>query len=466
MNLEWWDVEIPGVSERSRLHSLLPQGLGTPLTEAMTSYIMRLAYSHNLTTRKLILSEFLPSLDKAYLSQAPGGFIWRKLGAINGTGEWTEDFVRVAAQLTGRSVHELSTMTMLSYRHLLSSRGLLRSTRAWCSYCLAEWRTAGSAGYEPLLWSLQVVTTCPIHDRPLVAACPHADCTAQQPFIRPNGLSGYCFSCSRWLAAPTDIVKPDDKYVGLSMHQTHAVAVGTLIAGVSLANYSKPDKEGLERALQHGLEKQASGDRREFARLLGISVRSVSDLLTGNQVPQLGTLLQICERLNLSPLQILGLSDESAATHWHLSDPLQHNQVPNRRRPGTKKKVRPFDSDRLRRELEGVLNSAEEPPPSMRAVGERLGYDQSHLHKHFPTLCQAISARYKDYLAHNKQKRRDRTRVAVKSAVYKLVRDGHYPSYRRVKKGLPKERLMFEPDALRTWHEILSELGWPTKDRE
>ena len=46
---------------------------------------------------------------------------------------------------------------------------------------------------------------------------------------------------------------------------------------------------------------------------------------------------------------------------------------------------------------EEALKSQEIPPPTMREVARRLGYDQSYLLKRFRALCQAISKRCLDY---------------------------------------------------------------------
>ena len=101
----------------------------------------------------------------------------------------------------------------------------------------------------------------------------------------------------------------------------------------------------------------------------------------------------------------------------------------------------------------------EEPPPCMREVGKRLGYDASHLYKHFPQLCAAIS---KGYLEYQKARRRE-SEVAlvqeIRLAVRTIYEQGTYPTYRLTKSILNKPRQMYEPHAIRAWHEMLEELG-------
>lgn len=43
-----WDMSVPDIPPRSRLYSLTPLGLNSPLVESLTSYICRLAYEHHL----------------------------------------------------------------------------------------------------------------------------------------------------------------------------------------------------------------------------------------------------------------------------------------------------------------------------------------------------------------------------------------------------------------------------------
>jgi AraC-like DNA-binding protein len=66
---------------------------------------------------------------------------------------------------------------------------------------------------------------------------------------------------------------------------------------------------------------------------------------------------------------------------------------------------RRFEAENLRDALEQVLQSEEYPPPSMREVAQRLNYDQSHLRRHLPDLCRAISARYLAYQREQRQRR-------------------------------------------------------------
>ncbi|WP_081402998.1 TniQ family protein [Scytonema hofmannii] len=54
-----------------------------------------------------------------------------------------------------------------------SLRCLLRHKRAWCPFCYQEWRDNSKSIYEPLIWCINVVEICPIHNHTFVSVCPH-----------------------------------------------------------------------------------------------------------------------------------------------------------------------------------------------------------------------------------------------------------------------------------------------------
>src|SRR5437764_382700 len=52
-------VELNDEPPRSRLYSLVPEGIGTPLIESLTSYINRLAWSYRVSPRILVAQEII-----------------------------------------------------------------------------------------------------------------------------------------------------------------------------------------------------------------------------------------------------------------------------------------------------------------------------------------------------------------------------------------------------------------------
>ncbi len=112
------------------------------------------------------------------------------------------------------------------------------------------------------------------------------------------------------------------------------------------------------------------------------------------------------------------------------------------------RRVRKFETEKIQLALEAVLQGDEFPPPSMRKVAQHLNYDQSHLRKHFPDLCRAISARHRSYQQEQRLSRIRRTSDDVQQAARILNEYGGSLSERQVGKLLGK-RGVFKEDEVR-----------------
>ena len=171
---EAWENNAPLLPSVTRLYHLPPIGVGTPMVESLTGYIVRLAEEHCVSAGILYLKEIRTLAAKGNI------FTFRVTGdagysthTINGVGSPAADFVRAMETLTGR--RDLSCLTLLAWRRALPGHSLLRRCRAWCESCMYAWREANQPIYEPLLWTLQAVTVCPSHHRILRQTCPHCE---------------------------------------------------------------------------------------------------------------------------------------------------------------------------------------------------------------------------------------------------------------------------------------------------
>lgn len=175
------DFSLPKLPPRSSLNQLQPNALGTPLVESLTGYVARLAESHCVPTGILILSKIAPLVKEGYVFAGREGGINPIFGsgtrALNGTGAMAANLVQAIEALTLCS--DLRFLTMLPWAEVLPARDLPKTVHAWCPICYEEWRSSGRMIYEPLLWSLAVVTICPTYVKPLCTQCPH--CQKQLP---------------------------------------------------------------------------------------------------------------------------------------------------------------------------------------------------------------------------------------------------------------------------------------------
>ena len=187
----------------SRLYHLGPVGVGSPMAESLTSYLTRLAEAHSVHLRTLVTDEILPLLNQSHLYRDNRPVydhltrFWKQSTTLNGTSATSSAWVQALEQLTLRS--DLRFLTMLTFADVLSSRGLLRCTQAWCPACYEKWREADQVIYQPLLWALEVIQVCPHHGLRLQLRCPYADCGQAPSALAPRSQTGFCPKCERWL---------------------------------------------------------------------------------------------------------------------------------------------------------------------------------------------------------------------------------------------------------------------------
>ena len=449
-----WDLTMPTLPARSALYPVEPVGVGTPDVESLTSYLARLALAHSVSPRTLLVEAVLPLVGRSDLSKATdnslSAFWMADSRALNGTGTIARVWSQALATLTGRT--DLPHLTLLTWRDVFPTRGLLRRIRAWCPACYEEWRRDGSAIYDPLRWALAVVIGCPRHRRLFRQACPHPDCRKSQPLLASCAIPGHCAACGGWLGASveTDLAGEGLSAETVAWQRWVDDAVGNLLAASPVA--TPPRRERIAHLIARCTV--PLGGPATFARALQWNPGTVWQWKQGMHIPSLGALVTLCYRLAISPRDFL------------LADPAQINLVPTNPHPPTDGRRMPtavrkrFDSDRVRAALVDVLQRSEEPPPSMRQVARRLGYGHADLSGRFPDVCHAISARY---LAHCRTlglQRMQRLCCEVREATLRLHAQGVYPSSVRVAGLLTHPSHFRHPTANAAWHAALHDLGW------
>lgn len=393
---EEWDLRPPAIPPRSRLFSLEPVGIGTLETESLTGYVARLAEAHGVEARMLVVHEILPLFGRQHLLETLNAGLlsafWRnETRALNGTRNLAQNLVRALESLTGRQ--DLRFLTFLTWSEVLPIVGLQRRTRAWCPACVEEWRQAGRPVYEPLLWTLVSITTCPRHRRRLRQVCPHPTCHRQSPWLAPRSRPGYCAFCKRWLGVPASEEPVGKDALAEDEWRTQAwiaAAVGELIAAAP--KLVMPPRRGqIVQAITSSVESLVGGNRSAWARELGLPLGTVASWHWGDTVPTLPLLLLLCSRLGTRPFRFL-MGDEDGMDRVCGESSLVADlpdQVPRVRAS--------FDREAMRCTLEAVLSSDEQPPPSLIEVARRLGQTYAGLRKHLPGLSRAVATRYLSY---------------------------------------------------------------------
>lgn len=376
---------------------------------------------------------------------------------LNSTTTITSSVVQALEQLTGR--RDLRFLTMLPFAEVLSYRGLIRRKRAWCPMCYEEWRETGQVIYDPLLWALESIEICPHHDRRLEQHCPNPACGATQFQLTPRGQPGYCVRCNRWLgglarsAEEHPLGQKDEEW---QWQQWVGNAVGELLA-VAPSFSVPPPRDRITTVISMCLERVAGGSLRMLARQLPVDRQTLQQWLKRQQIPQLGTLLQVCTRLEMSPSCFLSGDSEVVGA---LQGSLSLEPLPSK---APKRQFRKMDSQilqRLQSALEAIVRNPENPPLPMSEVGKRLGYDSSYLFNYFPGLCKEISAQYLGYQTKKGMERLQRVCDEVRQAAHTLHSQGRYPSQRQIEKFLGRRGMFREQKVIAAWHDTLQELGF------
>jgi len=462
--LDLWDLTPSAVPQPSRLYCLPPIGMGTPTVESLTGYIARLAVTHGVTVHRLVVNEILPLLGRSYLlnplNMGLSAFFQGQSRALNGTRILARDVVRTLESLTRRT--DLRFLTMQSWGEVVPARDLLRRQRAWCPTCYEEWRQAGQAIYEPLLWTLASITTCPRHRRRLQQSCPAPACQRSLPVLGQRTRPGHCSACGGWLGVPAE---PGPASVGALTDQEveDQSRIGEAIGGLlaEAPNLSPgPTRQRLPEVIATYAEAAAGGNVAGLARELGLSVKTVSQWRHGQAVPTLALLLHTCHRLGTTPLRFLTDDVAQVPQSWAERPKMKTvSLVDAPRRP--QRLRRAFDVAAARSALEAILASPEHPPPPMREVAQRLDRAHSELIHHLPALCHAISARYLAYQHARGTEKRRQLCAEIQQAARQLHDQGIYPSAYRISRLISQPGFLRDVEARATREEVLRGLRCP-----
>jgi len=191
----------------------------------------------------------------------------------------------------------------------------------------------------------------------------------------------------------------------------NAVALGELLEIVPHLSYPL-QKEDLVLAVNRLIDGTPLKTTVSLSHLLQTSPRTIGGWQMQSR-PQLVTLLQTCRFLGISPQHlffeksgdsILTISrGENAALYKNLKKPRNLH-----------------DPEKLRRSLEEVLDSEEEPSPSLQEVAQRLGYsDKSQIYRSFPEIAHAITRKHRKHQEHHASQTlsSDKLRLALEAVL-------------------------------------------------
>ncbi|QMS92344.1 TniQ family protein [Nostoc edaphicum CCNP1411] len=433
---ELWDLEKPIIPERSCLHHLNPVGVGSPLVESLTSYVARLAKSHNVFLGVLISRELAPLIEKVYVKTSAGmglRALFNRATALNGTGIMAKDFVQALEKLTLQK--NLQFLTLLFWADVILPKELFRDNKSWCPVCYQEWNLSQKEIYDPLLWTISIVKFCPQHNKFLCERCPN--CHQKISLLTWKTQPGYCSNCGGWLGKNSSttsyIESHDSKYLSkkeLQWETWVAQVIGELIASTPYLA-SAPPKENIAKSLGRAIEIVTDGNIAAFASLVELPKNTVWMWQRGKALPRVDLLLKICHFLGVSLLDFLTSEDIGNLVKTILNQSQQRSRR-------TRISPKSFDYEQVQDALVTVLANDEIPPLTMKEAAQRLGYDRRTIFQHFPELCRDISAKYLNYSKELRLTNIELSCREVQDIAVILCDKGVYPTENLVSKSMTK----------------------------
>lgn len=302
--------------------------------------------------------------------------------------------------------------------------------------------------YDPLLWTFREITTCTRHEVRLQMHCPH--CARSLPHLTWRSRPGYCAFCSGALFGSLEhgvqTVAVDSHELAWQQWVTHAL--GGVIARQASIRVA-PKRERICQVVSDAVEHLADGNTAAFARSLGLPSGTVENWCQGKRIPELDMLLRLCYRLDFSLCEALFQEEERLQPS--LRDPVPAAHFPSRRRTA-------IDKERIFHVLEQQVSEAENPPPSLKEVGLRLGYQPTTLYKINRAACHAIAERYTAYRRELREKRLQGYREEIRQIALYLQAERVTLTQKHIGRYLTQPAILRDPDVRALLSEVRREV--------
>ena len=370
------------------MYALEPIGIGTAMSESLSSYLIRLAEAHSVGVGdfvgRLLLEIPNPKgsiVTPAALASREGSHGFRACGyAINGTTDRTAAWVYALEAATGRC--DLRYLTLLSLRSALPQQ-IFRRHRAWCPACFEHWRATGEAIYEPLRWTFELSTCCTIHKRSLCNTCPHCDWR-----LNPIGVFsriGFCQHCGEWLGRFIGDAEPAQDRTASERKLWASEQIGKLVGMLQQMN-PETSRKYFRGSLTVYLEEVLHGNVGALAEYIHCPRSILQSWLDGRRMPRLDSLLRISQALNVS---VASLFIREKSTSIDVTVARQAVTIAGQRSVSPSR-----TGDAIRKALRRAFR--EDTPISLSDVARRLGYTTTErLYQADRKLCHRISVRYR-----------------------------------------------------------------------
>jgi len=407
-----WPEEFP---PRSVLYNLEPMGFNGATREDLRSYFQRLCIELNL-----------PPWSVANSLVAPIVAAWREFNSRSFVDDWftssmcgraqtAADWSQALNLLTARE--DLQLLTLLHVQDLLSDFLLAAKCARYCPQCYTDDVAGGTDCYNRLLWTLDVVRACPLHEVTLLEGC---SCGLSSSTGRKVFVPGRCPHCARDFSV-------------LERHQANprdidaARRVAELLDAALYFETLRPKAGGVAQFLNHAVATVASGVSAHFAAAVGVSKSSMHGWQNGRVVPSFPVVVRVAQYCDVPIADVLLGNRSVMAPNEEFS--LERTLLISRTLRSS-----PPSYDAVSTKLDDLIARGEAVHVSETA--KAVGVSDKFLRKRFPEAVQRIvrdGRRQKKSAAEARQLAR---RHAYLKMHKELVRAGKSGSRREVVRGL------------------------------
>lgn len=344
---------------------------------------------------------------------------------VNATGNMARYWSDRVNYLAGRT--DSAGLTLLPFAPVLNDpAGLMTRQRRWCSACLQDDLEGGSPIYERLLWSLRLVTHCPVHEVRLRSQCPTCGYVHQRELTR-RAVSGMCSRCHGWLGAGVKRERcQQDSSPDIWRERWTSRQLSELL-DLSPEQTGNVSPASVTTMLNAGIDALCDGSAKEFAKLCGKSKSSLSEWRNGVNFPSLPTLIQLSWNCGI-PLTAWLTGNRDA---WHMAKP--PSRSPAMALARKERVVVRRDWTAIATYLDACVGRPDYKQ-SWAATAREVGIDPSELRRRFPVRAARVSERARvartAAAEARRVQRRERIEALVRETVRELEATGQKPTRR------------------------------------
>lgn len=406
-----WPEDAP---PRSRLFNLPPGGFDGQSREELRSYFRRLCAAHRMRPWTMANRVVIPAaLERDVIDvklRADQCFDVALAGVSSLAALWADTLNALSRR------HDLQLLTLLPLKALLPTNKLVTEVSRFCPRCYESDEATGREKYDRLLWTIDAVKACPVHEVSLVEVGRTDDRVGVLRFFTP----GVCRSTGESLASCAAGSAPPLDVDGARL-------VASLLDEAVFIGEHAPESAGVRAFLQHAVASLFDGNSARFAEHLGVGKSQVHGWQHGHSRPSLPRLVQIAQACDC------GISDILLGNRSFLravpTERFGAPQLAPKRRAG---------ASSPREELLASLQRAVEcgSVATMREAAACLDVSEKFLRKLAPDVCNRIVERGTQLRKLASQAKQDALRRAYLEEHSGLRRRGIYPSRRKVVAGM------------------------------